>query len=1683
MAQDLGNLKIKIVADGASSVVTNMDEIDKAVDSTARKTRTATEQMVDSHNRMSGSATSASGLMEDAWKRLQGVIGAIGFGVLIKSALDAAMAMERLNSVFKATEGSAALAKRELAFVREESERLGLAFQDAAAAYGKFIASTKNTSIEGNTTRKVFSGVSEAVAALGLTTDQSNGIFLALSQMMSKGRVQAEELTGQLGERLPGALKLAADGMNMTTVQLLKQMQEGKIMSADLLPKLAEQLHKTYGTSAVEAADKGQASINRFKNALFDTKEALGTALMPTFTSLLNNVLKPLSEYITMFIGGLEILAVKFASLPDKAVAAWNVIKSGEGLFSTKGLEMYSKELTRIHTQEDAVIADIMRKYTQVSSAKSAAEIAMENDRNSRRRKTESPADKTSITDHSSEINAIISEYNRLEEEIIKTGQSTTELWNSLTLLEFQNKKTADSFLDAYSGSAQARAEFDKQGITLAKINDLYIQLQENVIIKADNKAYWDGLNKSWHEGKKEIDEVEQAIKRVFELGKKGDDGPLHAFAEDVRKATLAFTQAGNSFGVTAKAYVSSIEGAYEKLIGMKLSDITGRTDDLNNSMIEDPYARRQAEIDATYNREKKLIQEKIDLLKGASDSEVAQIASRQALIEEGIKREFELRGGPELEAYQSREKALDNEKWAELISNARTGTEHITALQKLLATLETKHAKDTADVDKDSFKSRLSMASQYTGMAGQLFSELASTQDQSARAGFETAKAFSLGAAIMSTAAGIMSAFAAPDNVTMVQKVIAAAMVGVTGALNIAKIASTSFGGGASGGFSVPSGSFGGGGSGGSTGLGNLSTPMSSIQDSQTNDSFDRLTASTDNVAVAIGRLSKGIDSLTALFEKGGAGFNLATNAPGISTTLAPLLGSNMMNAAGFGDSMKQFFKGNIAGSLSSINDSVFGGSWRTTGSGISLEVKAGVIAARDYLVREKDGGLFGSDQKSTTYTDNPEAARFMAGLVAPYIGELTRMARTLGTSYDPTAYTATAANIATAGRKPEDIAKDLEAWTLKQLQGMSLTVAGLKNVVGAYDDAYAKLLLYNDAMVSTNDALALIGKTQLYGSLKTAEWLSNMQETLFGGMNGFTEAIDTYFTSMFDDAQQSAMKAAQAQQQVNNVFNEMGSTVPATKAEFIQLVNGLDITSESGAKTFHALMNVSEAFGTVQDQAKKLADDLADLLKNGLDYSVNLLSKALEASTANLRAVLDIAKNATSQLIALKGGNSSPEQNYLQLKAAFTAAIAGNDSATILRIASQYNAASKSYNASGSNYQSDYSQIEQALAGLTGMPDTADLSLDALNRHTTYLDSIDKTISGQSALMSVNNGALADLNALFAVYVNDQQALKSANQLAYDSRAGSAAAALSAINGAGSVASLAGVINQMVTGPPGSNPFGFDSTMVNLAKNVAEGKNSQSELTTAMNSVINPYFSDYLKAGVVGSIPTVSAPTTNIAQSELAAQQQLYQNEKTKTQLEIDKIMAADAARKAALANTVGTNGKIITDFIAGGYEAGWFMNNKDTQGAARGVANWNAFTAQYQIDKAALASFQNTDISALMAKLNAPAPTGYQWSFDTGSPYIPYDMTAQIHQGEIIMDRASSDVLRKYGIPTSGSADNKELIAEIKELRKEVARQGEANVRLQQAVGTKLIEVNEKQARQIGNLDQTARLRSAA
>lgn len=205
-------------------------------------------------------------------------IGALG-GVVMASekSFSYNMKLDAFKTVLKEVSGDSAQFDKNLQFLRETSERLGLDFLTTGNAFKQWQGSARFSNLTADESRRIFESVANAAGKMKLSNDQLNGTFVALSQMMSKGNVQAEELRGQLGERLPGAFSLAAKAMGVTERELNKMLEKGEVLAMDLLPKLATELDNTFGNDKSKQIQSMQAEVTRLSNEwnnLFESKRA-----------------------------------------------------------------------------------------------------------------------------------------------------------------------------------------------------------------------------------------------------------------------------------------------------------------------------------------------------------------------------------------------------------------------------------------------------------------------------------------------------------------------------------------------------------------------------------------------------------------------------------------------------------------------------------------------------------------------------------------------------------------------------------------------------------------------------------------------------------------------------------------------------------------------------------------------------------------------------------------------------------------------------------------------------------------------------------------------------------------------------------------------------------------------------------------------------------------------------------------------------------------------------------------------------------------------------------------------------------------------------------------------------------------------------------------------------------------
>ncbi|HGU3862768.1 TPA: tape measure protein [Escherichia coli] len=182
-------------------------------------------------------------------------------------------------------------------FIRGLADKTGLNISEGLSSYAKFAAGAQG-SMSQEQTQELFGNATAMSRLMGLSNDELNGILKAFEQMASKGKIQAEELRGQLGDRMAGAFKLFAEALGMTTDQLDKAMKDGKILSSDTLPKVAKQMGLMIDKAGgwAEVAKSTQTALGKLANNWDDTMVKIFSGSQDELNGFLSSLSSLLSE-------------------------------------------------------------------------------------------------------------------------------------------------------------------------------------------------------------------------------------------------------------------------------------------------------------------------------------------------------------------------------------------------------------------------------------------------------------------------------------------------------------------------------------------------------------------------------------------------------------------------------------------------------------------------------------------------------------------------------------------------------------------------------------------------------------------------------------------------------------------------------------------------------------------------------------------------------------------------------------------------------------------------------------------------------------------------------------------------------------------------------------------------------------------------------------------------------------------------------------------------------------------------------------------------------------------------------------------------------------------------------------------------------------------------------------------
>lgn len=233
-----------------------------------------TQPAVDGMNKL-GNATDKTkkdvSQLDDALGKIGGMLaGAFAVDKLIafgKEVMNVTKQFEGIQIRLNSIAGGAIEGQKAMDDLRLLANKLGMEFKGLAEEYTKFVGAAKASGMEVAKADKIFKSMSIAIAGSGANAEVAGRAMTALTQMIGKGKISAEELRGQLGEALPSAMGIMAKSLGVTTQELDKMMASGQLMADEVLPKFAKEMEKAFGGDAEKLAEGLQGSLNRLSNA------------------------------------------------------------------------------------------------------------------------------------------------------------------------------------------------------------------------------------------------------------------------------------------------------------------------------------------------------------------------------------------------------------------------------------------------------------------------------------------------------------------------------------------------------------------------------------------------------------------------------------------------------------------------------------------------------------------------------------------------------------------------------------------------------------------------------------------------------------------------------------------------------------------------------------------------------------------------------------------------------------------------------------------------------------------------------------------------------------------------------------------------------------------------------------------------------------------------------------------------------------------------------------------------------------------------------------------------------------------------------------------------------------------------------------------------------------------------
>lgn len=228
--------------------------------------------------------------------------------------------LERMNIAMQNITGSYGNYIKSQQFILGLTDKYGQAIVETTRSYNQFIASSNSSNLSLEKRQEIFASIIKTGSSLQLSNESVERSFYAISQMFSKGTVQAEELRQQLGDHIPGAFSLMAQAIGVSESKLMSLMKNGLVPASEALPKFAALLEQTYGNTAARNIETLSGAWNRLNSQIIYSSNELNQSL--GITKSIAGAINSITDNLGAYAKALGVIGATFAIYRSGTLAA-----------------------------------------------------------------------------------------------------------------------------------------------------------------------------------------------------------------------------------------------------------------------------------------------------------------------------------------------------------------------------------------------------------------------------------------------------------------------------------------------------------------------------------------------------------------------------------------------------------------------------------------------------------------------------------------------------------------------------------------------------------------------------------------------------------------------------------------------------------------------------------------------------------------------------------------------------------------------------------------------------------------------------------------------------------------------------------------------------------------------------------------------------------------------------------------------------------------------------------------------------------------------------------------------------------------------------------------------------------------------------------------------------------------